>query len=111
MKKNRLREQYEEVRIVRWRNGKCPCGKRHRSSKSFQQTINPYNCINGRRKNKEEIIQELEIEAEKWVNDPVHCRIPTYWEWTKEQRGKYDNNADVAINAICGTEVIVRRRT
>jgi len=100
---------YEEVLLKATKRGKCQCGKRVIRTKKFSQTINPYNRINGIPKTRNEILKELQAECDTWMaNSKVHCSVPSYWEWTREQRDEYDKNGEIVIRAKCGTEVIIR---
>ena len=53
----------------------CPgCSKRIKRTKTFDQTINPWNRnADGSVKNREEILLELRAEADEWTVQPESC--------------------------------------
>lgn len=57
------------------RTGKCPvCGKRVRRSRSFEETLNPYNQNkDGEVKTVAEIRESLKAKAAAWVPDFTHA--------------------------------------
>ncbi|MFW9872336.1 MAG: hypothetical protein ACFFG0_04475 [Candidatus Thorarchaeota archaeon] len=98
-----MKEYYEEIEVKAIKFGNCLCGKKLKRSKTFTQTLNPFNLKDGRLKTRSEILYELEEEANKWKTEQVHCEILTYWEWSEEERKKYDNEGMVMIEAKCGS--------
>ena len=70
--------RYEPVKRSKSKTFICTvCGKRGRKSKTFQQTINPFNKNTvGEQKTVREIESELLSAAERWTPEPVHdkCR-------------------------------------
>lgn len=65
---------FQEVKVKGSKKCKCTCGKRVSRSKTFSQTINPWN------KNKEgnpksfgEIQEELSNERNEWMNEKELC--------------------------------------
>ena len=67
------RIRFEVVKYPAKRYLKCLCGKQLKRTKIFEQTINPYNKNkDGVVKTRNEIWQELRIEAEKWENEKVN---------------------------------------
>ena len=66
--------KFEEIKFQATKTGKCQCGQRVKRSKTFTQTMNPWNRNKeGLLKNRDEIIEELEVEAIKWKEKPVIC--------------------------------------
>lgn len=56
------------------KNLPCPtCGKKVRRQRTFTQTLNPFNKIDGRPKTAPEIYAELKAEAAAWEAVPVEC--------------------------------------
>lgn len=64
---------FQEITIKAVRVGKCEkCGKRWRKTKSFTQTVNPFNrTALGAIKNSEEVYEDVRLEASNW--QPKHC--------------------------------------
>lgn len=58
------------------RTGRCKCGKRRvKRSKTFWQTLNPFNVnAKGEPKSLEEIREELKSDAERWLKSRITCR-------------------------------------
>ncbi len=76
-----MRTVYEEVKVTAAKTASCPvCGKRTRRSKTFGQTINPFNrTASGDVKTRRIIQRELEAAALQWKQDPDgshdRCRL------------------------------------
>ena len=100
-----ITEYYEEVKLKAQKSGKCSCGKRKTRATTFSQTLNPFNKKDGRLKTREEIGEELIIEKEKWLEEPISCIVPSYWSWTKEQREEYEKKGKVNIQLDCGAVI------
>jgi len=68
---------FERVKLSTFKTGYCKkCGKYITRSKTFDQTINPFNKLpDGTIKNRDDIFQELLKEAQQWKEKPVlHAR-------------------------------------
>jgi hypothetical protein len=53
---------------------KCPsCGKKVRRQRRFEQTLNPYNRVNGIPKNAKQILAEERAKAAEWQKQPETC--------------------------------------
>ncbi len=68
---------FERVKLSTYKTGYCKkCGKYITRSKTFDQTINPFNKLpDGTIKNRDDIFQELLKEAQQWKEKPVvHVR-------------------------------------
>lgn len=67
--------RFEELRTRRQHVGKCPnCGKRVSRSRSFEQTVNPFNKnADGTVKSRDEVWAAVKAEADAWVPDFTHC--------------------------------------
>lgn len=101
---------FETVKIGGRKTGKCFCGKRITRSKTFEQTINPFNKNkNGEAKTRSEIVGELLAERKSWQAEPVHCHIPTYFEWLKEQREIFNAEGEITLVADCGAPVVHKK--
>ena len=58
---------FDSIKLKSIKAGVCKCGKKLKRSKTFEQTINPYNRNSqGLPKNSVEINIELKQEAENW---------------------------------------------
>lgn len=97
---------YEEVKLKGKKSGNCICGKWHTRSKTFSQTISPFNKRDGRQKTRDEIMMELQIEKEDWEGEPPTCNYPGYWQMTQEQRDEYDKEGIVVVKMDCGHDTI-----
>jgi len=65
--------------VVKWnasKKVKCPkCGKTLKRSRTFEQTINPFNKnARGEVKSAHEILAELHVRADEWRKQPETCR-------------------------------------
>jgi len=68
------RYTFEEVKFSAAKSVKCKCGKRVSRSKTFTQTINPFNKrADGQVKSRSDIFPELKADAEKWKAEPELC--------------------------------------
>lgn len=105
----RITTTFDRIKLKAKKIGKCPCGKRLTRQKTFSQTLNPYNKKGGRLKTRDEIYRELEVEANEWTAELVHCATPQYWSWTDKQRKQYNDKGSVTLEAVCGTKIIQRR--
>jgi len=73
----RTKITFERVKLSTYKTGYCKkCGKYITRSKTFDQTINPFNKLSdGTIKNRDDIFQELLKEAQQWKSEPViHAR-------------------------------------
>lgn len=99
---------FESVKFRATKTGKCICGKKINRSKTFEQTINPWNKNkDGLPKNRFEILEELRIEAKKWQDKPiVHSEFESgeYYSLTKEERERYERGEIVKYKMSCGFE-------
>jgi hypothetical protein len=70
-----MKVAFEKVTRRATRAGVCQsCGKRRKQSKTFYQTISPFNLVaNGSAKTREQIWKELDAEADKWAKLPPFC--------------------------------------
>lgn len=100
-----ITEHYEEVKVRGTKSGKCQCGKRLTRSASFTQTLNPYNKVDDRPKTRSEIYVELATKKAEWLKESMHCTIPSYWSWGKEQRDEYREKGSTVIEAPCGAKI------
>lgn len=71
--------RFAAVKHPTTKTGKCPvCGKTVKRSRTFEQTLSPFNKnkATGELKTRQEIGLELKFEAEAWVPDytHAHCR-------------------------------------
>lgn len=66
---NRITRTFEEVKTKRtkvWKEN----GKRRQKTKTFSQTLNPFNKnAEGNIKTREEILVEINAEADAWMNN------------------------------------------
>lgn len=71
----RIRETYEVISIkgIRtWREN----GRRRQETKTFEQTVNPFNKnAEGKVKSREEIYRELEAERRLWLDEVTTKRV------------------------------------
>lgn len=67
--------RFQEVTTSRYRYGKCPvCGKRVTRSKTFMNTINPFNRnADGSVRTAAEVRANVEAQADAWVPDFTHA--------------------------------------
>jgi len=73
----RTKITFEVVKLSTYKTGYCKkCGKYITRSKTFDQTINPFNKLpDGTLKNRDDIFQELLEESKQWKSEPViHAR-------------------------------------
>jgi hypothetical protein len=69
-----MRYTFEEVRLSATKSVKCKCGKRVRRSKTFFQTINPFNKrTDGQMKCRSDICTELTADVKQWKAEPELC--------------------------------------
>jgi hypothetical protein len=62
-----LTVRFDEIKCSSTRNGKCACGKRVTRSKTFYQTVNPYNRNkDGSPKTRNEVWDSVREEARNW---------------------------------------------
>lgn len=65
--------KYEKIWCRRTYSGKCSiCGKAMRKTKTFYQTLNPYNTKNGISKTEPEIYEEITEEAKEYKPTFIH---------------------------------------
>lgn len=67
---------FEPIRSTWTKSGLCPvCGRRVRRSKTFEQTLNPFNRnALGEPKTRDQIWDELRDKGRAWVPDFTHWR-------------------------------------
>lgn len=67
-----MRYVFNEVAIKRTRRWKDPeSGKNRQETRKFFQTINPFNTnAEGLPKSREEIMDEIKAEGDKWLAEP-----------------------------------------
>ncbi len=62
---------FEQVVIKGVRRWRSQDGKKHQETRTFSQTVNPWNRNDdGTIKTREQICVELEVERERWLQDP-----------------------------------------
>jgi tryptophan 2,3-dioxygenase len=68
--------RFQAVRRQVIKNARCAdCGKRVRRSRTFEQTINPFNRLaDGTAKDYTTIRRELDEEARAWLDQPEQCK-------------------------------------
>ena len=65
---------FQEVSITAEKTGKCRCGKQRKRRQKILQTLNPFNLdACGMPKTREQIMRELQAEAEAWRAEPIVC--------------------------------------
>lgn len=66
---------FKEIKHQATKSGKCiVCGKRRKRSRTFSQTLNPFNkTASGRVKMVYDIMPELRAEAKEWQKEPINC--------------------------------------
>ena len=66
---------FQSVNVRSEKSGKCSvCGKRRKRTRTFSQTINPYNKNeDGQQKTRDDILLELAIDAKTWEAEPLIC--------------------------------------
>ena len=65
-----MRVEFESIKRGITKTGKCKCGKKLLRSKTFEQTISPFNKNKeGTLKTRFEIVEELIKEAHSWQPD------------------------------------------
>lgn len=63
--------RFERVPLTATKNVPCEgCGKKVRRQRTFEQTISPFNHVNGIPKSRIVILSELEIRSEAWKDEP-----------------------------------------
>jgi len=66
--------RFIEVSMRAEKSVKCQCGKRLKRSKTFCQTINPFNKReDGAIKERDDIYRELVVEVKQWKTEPETC--------------------------------------
>lgn len=67
--------QFQKVTWPDQKSVPCPgCGKKVRRSKTFWQTLNPFNKLpDGTVKDRRDIMRELRDEANAWRGQPEQC--------------------------------------
>lgn len=73
-----LREHFAEVKLNAKKSYECACGRRVKRSKTFSQTLNPFNKTkDGQVKTREDIQRENATKAEMWRKSPPEaCTHP-----------------------------------
>lgn len=103
-----MRIDFEQIELKAKKTGKCICGKRLTRQTTFCHTLNPFNKNDrGEVKTREEIYKDLSIEKSQWIEEPLECPRPTYWQWSKEQREQYNNDGFTEVKMNCGHPVKV----
>lgn len=72
-----MRINFEEVKMNTSKSVKCAggCGRRLSRSKTFMQTLNPFNKNKeGQVKSRREIYDELHAELTAWHKQPEYCK-------------------------------------
>lgn len=70
------RYSFDRVERRATKRVKCAggCGKVQTRSRTFHQTINPFNTrADGQPKTRQDILAELDVEARNWQSDPERC--------------------------------------
>jgi TIP49-like protein len=69
----RTRITFEVVKLITRKSGYCKkCGKYMSRSKTFDQTVNPFNKLpDGTIKTRDDVFQELLNESKQWKGIPV----------------------------------------
>jgi hypothetical protein len=66
--------RFQPIGLTCYKNVRCAgCGKRLRRQRRFEQTVNPYNRINGIPKSAAEILAEERAKAAEWKQQPETC--------------------------------------
>jgi len=93
---------FDPIKIYGKRRGKCSnCGKKRVQSKTFMQTLNPFNknIHTGLLKTNKQIIVELKTERDEWESKPTTCKTLDYWgEMNDSQRKKYDETEILTLS-------------
>jgi hypothetical protein len=103
---------FDSVKIRKQKTGICPCGKKITRSKTFEQTINPYNTNkDGKQKTEEEILVELNAEADEWLKEPIHHDIDNHYLFNKDRENyrKYSAGEKVTVKLECGAYSEVKK--
>lgn len=66
--------EFERITVSGKKSGKCPaCGRRVTRSRTFEQTVNPFNrTADGTPKDREQIRRELLEKRDAWTPDFTH---------------------------------------
>lgn len=86
-----VRTTFEEVSHSVQRSGKCPvCGARRKRSRTFTQTINPWNKDpeTGQPRTRRQIVTALRAEGDAWVPDFTCATVVRGGELAWCQRSK-----------------------
>ena len=66
--------RFQPVGFTTHKTVKCTgCGKRLKRQRRFEQTLNPYNRIDGIPKTAEQIFEEERAKAAEWKQKPETC--------------------------------------
>ncbi len=69
-----MRITFREIKLTGHKTGICTtCGKKHKRQKTFSQTLNPFNKIDGLPKTTSEIYSELGLEIKEWEQKSITC--------------------------------------
>jgi len=99
---------FQSITVHGTKSGKCICGKRITRSKTFEQTINPFNKnAKGEVKTYAEILTELQQERSVWMGKPPEHNHDGYWSWDKQQQKEYDELGRTKVKMTCGFEIEV----
>lgn len=104
-----MKVKFQEVSLRATKSGKCRCGKYLRRSKTFTNTINPFNKNNdGLPKSYNEVYADVERLVEDWQSRPPEHDHQGYWNWSKEQQKEYDEKGKTTVPMSCGemTEIV-----
>ncbi|TVM01733.1 MAG: hypothetical protein CV087_10470 [Candidatus Brocadia sp. WS118] len=98
-----VKEEYETVSLRAEKNVKCKgCGKRLKRSKTFSQTLNPFNKKDGRLKTRQEIYEELSKESTAWHLVKEYCKeCKTNGNVEKNVSSKTITVCDKCLQASC----------
>lgn len=67
-----MRYTFEEITTKRTKRWTDKNGKKRQQTKTFTQTVNPFNKTkSGRVKTRAEIMKEVHVQADAWVKEPV----------------------------------------
>lgn len=67
--------RFKEVTLTGKKSGLCKCGKRRTRSKTFMQTLNPFNTNpDGSLKTREDIYPQLREKIAAWKLEPITCK-------------------------------------
>lgn len=67
-----MRHTFEEIKVTVYKTATCPiCGRRTRRSRTFAQTISPFNRhADGIQRTRREVRAAVQATAQAWKRDP-----------------------------------------